>query len=162
MNLKAFSNFFVLSSIPEIQKPIQEYLNNRKNIFLIIPFFSDNEYFFIFNLFFIFLFFLIGFLNLTVYLSWYLELFLIFFFYFRWKEKNFDAIRAAAFYEETSWFDTQIWEKPFFLLKYDRLLSFQKFGSVLRRLFLTFFYFFLQFLILFTFDIFFHFSFFLT
>lgn len=162
MNLKAFSNFFILCSIPEIQKSIQEYLSNRKNLFLRMVFFSDKNYFFTVYFFFIIFFYVIRFFNLKIYLAWYLELFLIYLLYFRWKEKNFDTIRGAILSEETSWFDIQIWEKPFFLLKYDKLLSFQKFRSILRRLFLTFCYFFLQFLIIFSFQIIFYFCFFFT
>jgi hypothetical protein len=31
-----------------------------------------------------------------------------------------------VFYEEGSWFDGQIWEKPFYVIKNDRLLASQK------------------------------------
>tara|TARA_B110000503_G_C6796818_1_gene269452 strand:+ start:170 stop:373 length:204 start_codon:yes stop_codon:yes gene_type:complete len=45
--------------------------------------------------------------------------------------------QSRVFYEEASWFDGKIWEKPFFLIKNDKLLSSQKIQPILKRLFGT-------------------------
>jgi hypothetical protein len=52
-------------------------------------------------------------------------IFLFFFFLFQGYEikKRFD--QSSVFYEEASWYDGQIWEKPFSLIKNDRLLNIQ-------------------------------------
>ena len=42
--------------------------------------------------------------------------------------------QSRLFYEEASWYDGQIWEKPFIILKNDRLLVTQKIDPVLGRL----------------------------
>lgn len=52
----------------------------------------------------------------------------------RWNEVKKRLNQARLFYEEASWYDGQIWEKPFIILKNDRLLVSQKLEPVLRRL----------------------------
>ena len=52
----------------------------------------------------------------------------------RWNEVKKRLNQARLFYEEASWYDGQIWEKPFIILKNDRLLVSQKLNPVLRRL----------------------------
>ena len=52
----------------------------------------------------------------------------------RWNEIKKRLNQARLFYEEASWYDGQIWEKPFIILKNDRLLVSQKLEPVLRRL----------------------------
>jgi hypothetical protein len=67
-------------------------------------------------------------------------------------KKKFDATRL--FYEEASWYDGQIWEKPFELIKNDKLLSTQKIEPIILRITNLLFFFFSLFLIfLFTFQI---------
>jgi hypothetical protein len=36
-------------------------------------------------------------------------------------------------YEEASWYDGQIWEKPFFLIKNDRIITNQKISPILKK-----------------------------
>jgi hypothetical protein len=54
-----------------------------------------------------------------------------------WIEIRNRFFKARIFYEEASWFDIQLWDKPFFLLKTDRLLVLHKIQPLLKRLFLT-------------------------
>lgn len=55
------------------------------------------------------------------------------FLFFRWKEIQKRLKEPTVFYEEGSWYDGQIWEKPFSVIKNDRLLSIQKVISSKRR-----------------------------
>ena len=43
-------------------------------------------------------------------------------------------LEARIFYEEGSWYDGQIWEKPFLLIKNDRLLVSQKIDPIIQRI----------------------------
>ena len=57
--------------------------------------------------------------------------------FIRWSSMNKRLIESRVFYEEASWFDGQTWEKPFFLIKNDKLLSTQKIQPVIRRIWTT-------------------------
>ena len=57
---------------------------------------------------------------LTLYVNWYQI------------KSRFDVSRLV--YEESSWYDTQIWEKPFLLIKNDKLLKTQKIQPIIQRL----------------------------
>ena len=52
----------------------------------------------------------------------------------RWNEVKKRLTQSRLFYEEASWYDGQIWEKPFVILKNDRLLVRQKIEPVFARL----------------------------
>jgi predicted PurR-regulated permease PerM len=75
--------------------------------------------------------------------------FLLFVIFYRWKQVEKEFNQPRIFYEEASWYDGQIWEKPFLILKNDKLISTQKIQPILQRisrtllttvsLFLTFF-----------------------
>ena len=54
--------------------------------------------------------------------------------YVRWKQMEVDFESAYVYYEEGSWYDGQVWEKPLSILKNDRLLSSQEVRPILRRL----------------------------
>jgi hypothetical protein len=54
--------------------------------------------------------------------------------------------QARLFYEESSWFSGQIWEKPLFFIKKDRLLSTQNVEIILPKI--VFFVFFNSFVFL--------------
>jgi hypothetical protein len=78
---------------------------------------------------------------------------MIFFSYFPLKELEKNLENANIIYEESSWYDTQIWQKEFFILKNDRLLNLLIIQPILKQNFLFVFSFFLfsLFLILFYF-----------
>ena len=48
---------------------------------------------------------------------------MIFLFYFSLKELEKNLQNPNIIYEEASWYDTQIWQKKFFILKNDRLIN---------------------------------------
>jgi cadmium resistance protein CadD (predicted permease) len=145
---------FLLCPVPEEQKPINGYIGLKENqltnwttlskrnyekkllslfsfFFFLVSFFrissfSDNRY--------IFDWFLITFsLSLT------LLFFLVLLIFFRWKQIEKDFNQPRLFYEEASWYDGQIWEKPFSILKNDKLISTQKIKPILQRISRTMF-----------------------
>jgi hypothetical protein len=137
---------FLLCPVPEDQKPINDYINIKENSLINWTMLSFKKYVVkvISGYFLIFPIFLICFLNLTPFsLIQIIKVFLIssilFFsvFYFRWSELNKRLNQSRIFYEEASWFDGKIWEKPFFLIKNDKLLSTQKIQPIMKRLFST-------------------------
>ena len=52
----------------------------------------------------------------------------------RWNEVKKRLNQSRLFYEEASWYDGQVWEKPFTIIKNDRLLVTQKIEPILHRL----------------------------
>jgi hypothetical protein len=65
--------------------------------------------------------------------------FLILLVFSRWKQIERDFNEPRLFYEEASWYDGQIWEKPFSILKNDKLISTQKIKPILQRISRTIF-----------------------
>jgi hypothetical protein len=121
MNQKITSiKIFLLCPIPEEQKPIHEYLNLRKYFLKKKNYFSKKD-------------------RLTLLKQKKMEPFrkieekITFFFtkiqnllfLLRWKEVEKRLNLPNVFYEEASWYDGQFWEKPFSILKNDRLLNTQ-------------------------------------
>jgi len=56
------------------------------------------------------------------------NMFLLLFFpfsYFSWQQFQTRFLHSRFLYEEASWFDTQIWEKPLPIIKTDRFLQSQ-------------------------------------
>jgi len=141
---------FLLCPLPENQKPINEYLLFKENFFFkiflkkqkknnnFVAF--DSSFIFSalnnlkknnkknnFSFFFIFLsFFFIStnifFVNLTSIIFFFY--FLQFFIYLNYLQKRF--LVANLIYEESSWYDSQVWNKPLSLIKNDHLLCTQK------------------------------------
>ena len=149
MNKKKPIKIFLLCPIPENQKPINEYINSKKSSFL--NFVSKRSYLwyviqsiiclicaFIVNFHLVFGF---GPIRYILYLGVGLSsiIFLISFLLFlHWKEIQNRFFEARIFYEEGSWYDGQIWEKPFLLIKNDRLLATQKIHPILQKISKTF------------------------
>lgn len=103
---------FLLCPVPEEQKPIYQFIN-LKTYFLkenlsFQPFNGSN----VFN-------------RLISIDSDLFKKIQSIFFFFPWKEleQRFDLPTIS--YEEASWYDGQIWEKSFFILKKDQLLNTQ-------------------------------------
>jgi hypothetical protein len=57
----------------------------------------------------------------------------------RWKQIEKEFNEPRLFYEEASWYDGQVWEKPFSILKNDKLISTQKIKPILERISRTIF-----------------------
>jgi len=141
---------FLLCPIPDDQKPINEYIGLKENPLTNWTTLSQTNYqkkiqkglFFsitmyglltINNLFVDFNNFFEWFLT-----DWFVSInfaiFLISVIIFRWKltQNKFNKTRLA--YEEGSWYDSQMWEKPFLIIKNDKLISTQKIEPILQRL----------------------------
>lgn len=152
MNLNI--KIFLLCPVPEEQKPIQEYLQLKENDLTNWVTFGKEQYFqklasFTLNLF--------GFFSLLQF-SKYQEVdylletlaetllwallglsFLFLVNYARWKQVEIRFRKSRLFYEEASWYDGQIWEKPLGIVKNDKLLSTQKIQPLLQRILRTLF-----------------------
>jgi hypothetical protein len=70
-------------------------------------------------------------INLKKYLN---QPFLSFFFLLRWKDIEKRLNDPCVIYEEASWYDGQIWDKPFSIIKNDRLLSTQIIQPFLKKM----------------------------
>jgi hypothetical protein len=145
---------FLLCPIPEDQKPINEYIDFKENILTNWTKFSQKKYIknlFLTSLFFFTIFSFFSFNELLIFVKnnlfyWLLIKcllsFLSVFFYlnfilFRWITINKKFQTPRIIYEEASWYDGQIWNKPFFLIKNDKLLSTQKIDPIIQRLIRT-------------------------
>lgn len=130
---------FLLCPVPEDQKPITEYIQlkkylekkekildhtQNKNEFN-SPFLQEFDSFF-------------HFFN-PLKIEQLGKMFFNFFLIIRWKELETRLTQAIVFYEESSWYDGQIWEKPFSILKNDRLLSTQIVQPILKKTLFSFF-----------------------
>jgi hypothetical protein len=138
---------YLLCPVPEDQKPINEYIDLKENFFLKWTSFETKKYFsrlfaLYGSLFFLFSFFQgsqwmknpIEALFSTLFLSSFFLFILLVFAFIRWKDVKKRFNQARLFYEEASWFDGQIWEKPFFIIKNDKLISTQKIDPIMQRL----------------------------
>ena len=83
--------------------------------------------------------FLLEWLLINISISLNLLFFLILLIFSRWKQIEKDFNEPRLFYEEASWYDGQIWEKPFSILKNDKLISTQKIKPILERISRTIF-----------------------
>jgi hypothetical protein len=154
MNIK----IFLLCPVPENQKPINEYINLQQNALTQWLLFSNKEnekiflslYFFVFFIFFGLNSPKFAFINIlqsiliSSFLTNVITLFFFFFQFFRWSQLENRFNQSRLFYEEGSWYDGQIWEKPFLLIKNERFLTSQKIRPLIQRLsrkILNFFYF---------------------
>lgn len=57
----------------------------------------------------------------------------------RWENIKQRFIKSRLFYEEASWFDGQIWEKPAYILRNDKLIANQKIQPIIQRLIYLFY-----------------------
>jgi hypothetical protein len=150
MNIK----IFLLCPVPENQKPINEYIQLQQDSLGFL--FSASKspfqptlfsvYFFIFFFLFssssiLFQFDTISFntivkiihsISISFFLTNLVRLFFLFFQYFRWSQLENKLNQARFFYEEGSWYDGEIWEKPFLLIKNERFLNTQKIQPVIQ------------------------------
>lgn len=138
--------FFLLCPIPEDQKPMTEYIGLKENpltnwttlskkhyqrkvlsffllIFAIVSFFtfSEREFsnFWVFENLLLTAIFFVSFCFLLI---------------FRWSQVQNRFNTSHLVYEEISWYDSQLWEKPLYIIKNDRLISTQKITPILKRL----------------------------
>ena len=137
---------FLLCPIPDGQKPINEYITYKESFLTSLLNSSKKEsfffklYFFFFIICFTFIF-SNNFKNFSI--SLFLEnliftnlIFLIFYSinYIKWKNLQNRFQKSRIIYEEGSWYDSQIWEKPFLLIKNDKLIENQKIKPILQQI----------------------------
>ena len=138
---------FLLCPIPDGQKPITDYIVFKENFltnFINLTQKKDKKMFLFFYLFLIFLFF--NFLKVAFFsfnfnkfllFSFLFTNLFLFFFYFinfiKWKLLSNRFNESRLIYEEGSWYDSQIWEKPFLLIKNDKLLQSQKIFPIIQQ-----------------------------
>ena len=145
---------FLLCPVPEEQKPINLYIGLKENPLTNWTTLSKKNY--QQRLFSFFLFFF-GFLSLVrfsslpawnyllewlfvnVIFSFTILLILLGIIFFRWKQVEKDFNAPQIIYEEASWYDGQIWEKPFSIVKNDKLICTQKIKPILQRITRTMF-----------------------
>ena len=145
---------FLLCPVPEEQKPINAYIGLKENQLTNWTTLSKKNYekklvslfcfFFVFVSFFRFSSFsdtryLFEWVLINISISLNFLFFLIVLIFFRWKQIEKDFNEPRLFYEEASWYDGQIWEKPFSILKNDKLISTQKIKPILERILRTIF-----------------------
>jgi len=142
---------YLFCPIPEDQKPINLYIKLKERFLINWILFSNKNLiqrilvtFCSFFLFFCLLtnktseysyektFF--SFIELNTLLStFFFQLFFLILF-FLWKDMKQSFTNSSLFYEEASWFDGQFWEKPFFLIKNDKLLTKRKLQPTIKRI----------------------------
>ena len=145
---------FLLCPVPEEQKPINGYIGLKENQLTNWTTLSKRNYEKKLLSLFSFFFFLVSFFRISSFsdsrylFDWFLItfslsltflFFLVLLIFFRWKQIEKDFNQPRLFYEEASWYDGQIWEKPFSILKNDKLISTQKIKPILQRISRTMF-----------------------
>ena len=145
---------FLLCPVPEDQKPINAYIGLKENQLTNWTTLSKKNYEKKLVSLFFFFFFLVSFLRfasfpdnrylfewvlINILISINLLFFLVLLVFSRWKQIEKDFNEPRLFYEEASWYDGQIWEKPFSILKNDKLISTQKIKPILERISRTIF-----------------------
>jgi len=154
-------------SIPEQQKPINEYIQNKETIGINWIFLKNINLLkkLVSFYFFLFFFFFISDLNFekitkssiiiatknSYLISWFFFISFLSILFYRWYLLKETFQTSRLFYEEISWFDGQIWQKPSFLIKTDHLINELKIIVLLKRVFQVFcytffFFFFLSFI----------------
>jgi hypothetical protein len=143
-----------LCPVPEDQKPINEYIGLKENLLTSWITLSIQNYnkkilsIFLGIFVFVSVFQIFSFQGIYYLFEWSLEnfflsnillLFLFLIILSRWFQTYNRFESARLFYEEASWYDGQIWEKPLLLIKNDQLLKSQKIRPLLKRIQFTFF-----------------------
>jgi uncharacterized membrane protein YjgN (DUF898 family) len=151
----------LLCPVPEDQKPINEYINFKKNYLGHFTTLSNKNYKKKIIGTFFGSFFCISLVNFSLLnetmgsLEWLLKnvVFSIFFFILvfiilllRWNKIKTSFSESRFFYEEASWYDGHLWEKPLSLIKNDKLIMNQKIKPINKRLRNTILFFFVEFL----------------
>jgi hypothetical protein len=107
-------------SLPDEEKPINNYISLKEN-----SFFHSINLLNLFNLNWFFIFFFFTLFHFTK-IFFFICFIIIFFLFIELFKIYKNLISSYIIYEESSWFDIEIWEKPFFLIRKDKLLSIQK------------------------------------
>ena len=167
-NTNSLLKIFFLCPVPDDQKPITEYIELKQNPIFSWIFFKSKKmnldqisyyicFFFILNFFtyyFLFSSSLSSLSSLSFLSSSRTSIFGFFYFFcffflfqtfFLLKKINTNFQNARLIYEEGSWYQGKIWEKPFLVMKNEKLIRIQKIEPSLQNIKFTFFFFFLFF-----------------
>ena len=140
---------FLLCPIPEDQKPINIYIGLKENSLTNWTTLSNINYEKKLKSLFLYCFgsvslvqcfswkdinYLVEWLLINLNATFTLLMFLLIVIYARWKQLEIDFNAPRLFYEEASWYDGQVWEKPLSILKNDRLISSQQIRPILQRI----------------------------
>jgi hypothetical protein len=130
---------FLLCPIPDEQKPINLYINLKKYLYFNLQnhFFFDEK---IKNVLTLFNFQSFSKLNFFLQLKNFYQLLYnsSFLFWIRLNDLKSNFKKSNLIYEETSWYDPQFWEKSFFIIKNDRLITLLIIQPILKRDFFFF------------------------
>ena len=136
-------------SINENQKPISEYLSLKENfLFQLSKNYLKNYFFSFFFIFFIIFFskffqnHFVDFFLISLILS-FISILL-----YSWIQTFKKFSLSFIFYEESSWFDSEIWQKSFYCIKKDKLIQSQKIFPIIKKLISNFYLYFFLFFIL--------------
>jgi hypothetical protein len=156
MNLNI--KIFLLCPVPEDQKPLNEYIGIKENPLTNWFSFTKKNYIKLFLKYYL-QFSIMG-LILAIFFDpkniiyssflFTIILFNIAFYtnIFRWVTIKKGLNNSSLIYEEASWFDTQLWQKPSFIIKNDKLINSQKVKPILKRINKTLFIFILSLILL--------------
>lgn len=140
---------FFLCPLPEEQKPLQMYLSLKEGWFVGWTTFSTPSYQKRLVQISLLLFFVTSLFNFPFFqesaywierflvnICWSLSLLLfgVMICYFRWKELEKKFLDTTLPYEEGSWYNAQMWEKPFLIQQKDKDISQKKIRPILQRL----------------------------
>ena len=137
---------FLFCPIPNDQKPINEYISLKENEFTNWVALDTKVYkniilkqiFWNFSILLPFSFSQFHYSIKTILVNMFLTLILVnlnhFIVFSRWNQLKNRFITTRLFYEEASWYDGQIWEKPLELIRNDNLISTQKIQPILSKL----------------------------
>ena len=154
--------------VPEEQRPLNEYLSIKNSLFFYWPTLKLHNYIyelikfalfilffsvFITNFFYFFFEFPKKFILLNFFIIITSEIFLLLRIYLSWSYIGQKLNNPILEYEESSWYDGQIWVKPIKILKQDRFIYYYKVFPVLKRLKKTIVYLSLIYIVIFLFAI---------
>lgn len=145
--MKSLIKRFLLCPVPDDQKPINQYIEGKENIFTSFLFEPSNKKLekalniSVFSFLFCFVVqfsgniaLLLNSLRGSIIVNFSILLGLFAITLFRWGEIYNLFSSSSVIYEEASWFDSQFWEKPFFIIKNDTFLATQKLRPQLKSL----------------------------
>lgn len=137
---------FLFCPVPESQKPLNEFLIFQENSLFQWLTLTKKQYLTRLISLFIFTFFngILAFFFPLFSTFFFSQIFICFLFFwiafFRWNQLQIKFEQSRLFYEEGSWYDGQIWEKPLALIKNERFLTSQIIQPLYIRLLIPLFF----------------------
>nr|YP_009332910.1 hypothetical chloroplast RF36 [Membranoptera tenuis]AKL79166.1 hypothetical chloroplast RF36 [Membranoptera tenuis] len=135
--------------VPFNQQPLNEYLELKKIFLFSLSTYNFKSYIYVIFRIFLFLFISLGIILIFLYIKWiniykillldFILVNIIFFFiffrlYLGWSYVIKRLLSSTIFYEESGWYDGQLWIKPANSLTRDRLVGFYQILPFLNRI----------------------------